>query len=93
MIFRHLDYAPSTPVTSLGDAALDDLLDRGDLLDWRPLSVAIATDPFGDLAYRVLRLCEANPRYGTSLLWRDWIACRRARAGQRSAPATPVFGA
>lgn len=80
MIHRHLDYPPDTPVHALGDAALDDLLERGDLTDWRPLARAIAADPFGDLAERVLRLCGANPRYGTSRLWRAWIARRRVLA-------------
>ena len=80
MIHRHLDYPEGTPVADLGDAALDDLLDRGDLGDWQALAKAIASDPFGDLAERVLRLCDANPRYGTSPLWRAWIARRRALA-------------
>ena len=80
MIHRHLDYPRDTPVTALGDAALDDLLDRGDFDDWRPLARAIAAEPFGDLAERVLRLCDANPRYGSSPLWRAWIARRRAQA-------------
>jgi DNA-binding Xre family transcriptional regulator len=88
MIHRHLDYAEGTPVAALGDAALDDLLDRGDLNDWRPLAKAIATDPFGDLAERVLRLCDANPRYGTSSLWRAWIA--RRRAATTALPSPPV---
>lgn len=80
MIHRHLDYPDGTPVTALGEAALDDLLDRGDLGDWRPLARAIASDPFGELAERVLRLCDASPRYGTSPLWRALIARRRAMA-------------
>lgn len=79
MIHRHLAYPEDAAVTALGDAALDDLLDRGDLRDWQPLAKAIAADPFGALADRVLRLCDANPRYGTSPLWRGWIAHRRAR--------------
>lgn len=86
MIYRHLDYPEHTPVTALGDAALDDLLDRGDLADWRPLAQAISADPFGEVAERVLRLCDANPRYGTSPLWRAWIARRRAMAEGRHAP-------
>jgi hypothetical protein len=53
VILRHLDYPADTPVT-----ALDDLLDRGDLADWRPLLGAIAADPFGVLAAR-LNLAEA----------------------------------
>jgi len=80
MIHRHLDYPEGTPVEELGDAAIDDLLERGDLGAWRPLLRAIAADPHGALSERVLRLCEANPRFGTSALWRAWIAQRRATA-------------
>lgn len=90
MIHRHLDYAPGTPVTELGDAALDDILDRGDLLDWKPLVRAIAADPGGELADRVLRLCGANPKYGASPLWRTWIAHRRALAEHAPSPRTTL---
>lgn len=81
MDFRHLDYASGTPVAELGPAALDALLDRGDLEAWTPLSRAIAEDPWGATADTVLRLCEAHPMYGTSSLWRTWIERRRGRAG------------
>lgn len=77
MIHRHLDYPPETPVTERGDAALDDLLDHADLAAWRELAAAVASDPHGELAERILKLCAANPRYGTSTLWRLWITRRR----------------
>ncbi|MFW6083769.1 MAG: helix-turn-helix domain-containing protein [Gemmatimonadota bacterium] len=77
MEFRHLDYAPGTPATELGPAALEALLDRGDLDDWAPLARAIADDPWGETAETVLRLCDAHPMYGTSALWRAWIERRR----------------
>jgi DNA-binding Xre family transcriptional regulator len=80
---RHLDY-DDVPVDQLGPAALDDLLERGDFTDWRPLARAIAADPFGALAERVLHLCDAHPVQGTSPLWRAWIAARRARASGRA---------
>lgn len=80
MKFRHLDYPEDTFIDDLGDAALDDLLERGDLLDWQPVAKAIAAEPFGDVAQRVLRLCDANPRYGTSPLWRAWIGRRQVMA-------------
>lgn len=86
MIHRHLDYSEDAPVTAVGDAAIDDVLDRGDLRDWQPLLRAIAIDPFGEVAERVLRLCDANPRYGTSPLWRAWIAKRRAMAQAARGP-------
>lgn len=79
MEFRHLDYAADTPVDALGAAALDDLLDRGDLADWAPLARAIAHDPHGRLATTVLGLCEAHPMYGTSRLWHSWITRLRTQ--------------
>lgn len=77
MHFRHLDYAPDTPISELGPAALDDLLERGDLEAWIPLLREIARDPCGTAADVVLRLCDAHPMYGTSVLWRTWIERRR----------------
>jgi len=77
MWFRHLDYAPHTAVTDLGPAAIDALLERGDLEAWQPLLREIADDPRGPTADTVLRLCDAHPMYGTSALWRAWIEHRR----------------
>jgi DNA-binding XRE family transcriptional regulator len=82
MRFRHLDYANDTPVTELGPAAIDDLLERGDLEAWASLLRAIAADPWGPTADTVLRLCDAHPAYGTSVLWRAWIEQRRGRSGR-----------
>ena len=79
MISRHLDYPPGEPVESLGLAALDNLLDRGDVGDWTRLAKAVAADPDGPLADRVLGLVDAHPMYGTSRLWRGWIEQLRDR--------------
>ena len=80
MRHRHLDVDTSTPVAELGTAALDDLLDRGDLDDWAPLLREIGRAPWSDLAERVLSLVGQHEMYGTSALWRSWIAERRAAA-------------
>jgi len=96
VIFRHLDYPADTEPEQLGLAALDDLLDRGDFLDWAPLAQAVAADPHGPLAQRILGLVDAHPMYGTSLLWRGWIQRLRDRrpvhpAADQAAPvATPA---
>ncbi|MEX2619058.1 MAG: helix-turn-helix domain-containing protein [Egibacteraceae bacterium] len=76
--FRHLDYGDDVLIDELGPAALDDLLDRGDLQAWAPLLRRIAQDPDGPLAATVLDLCDAHPMYGTSRLWRNWIERRRS---------------
>ncbi len=83
MIHRHLDVPADTPVEALPLAAIHDLLDRGDLDDWRPLLRRIERDPDGDLARAVARLVDAYPMYGTSPLLRAWIERCRTRRGAR----------
>lgn len=73
MRFRHLDYADDVAVTDLGPAAIEDILARGDLAAWAPLTREVTRRPHGELARTVLRICAANPRYGTSRLWTDYI--------------------
>lgn len=86
MRFRHLDYSPDTAVSELGPAAIDALLERGELESWAPLLRVVARDPWGPTGALVLRLCEAHPMYGTSALWRGWI--ERRRRGSEAAGTT-----
>lgn len=79
MIHRHLAHTVDTPAELLPSAALVDILERGDLDDWRPIAAAIAAEPRGPLAARLLRLLAAYPLYGTSSLWRTWIDRCQAR--------------
>ncbi len=86
MIHRHLDHPEGTPPVQLGPAAIDDLLDRGDLEDWAPLARAVAGEPWGRLSDTILRLCAAHPMYGTSRLWQGYVgACRAATLGRGGA--------
>lgn len=87
MRHRHLAPEPETPVTELGLAALDDILERGDLDDWKPLLAEIRQAPWGTLAENALHLVERHPMYGTSRLWRSWI--EEQRSGQNPASAGP----
>jgi hypothetical protein len=73
MRHRHLDYDEGTPPAALGLAALDNLLERGDLDDWKPILQAIRSDPWGEVADRVLHLVERRPDNPTATLWRTWI--------------------
>jgi len=88
MHHRHLDVDPATPVTDLGPAAIDDILDRGDLDDWRPLLEEITRNPWGAVAEHVLRLVDRHPMYGTSALWRSWIEERRSTTSTSHAGAS-----
>jgi DNA-binding XRE family transcriptional regulator len=83
MRFRHLDHRPDAPVAELGAAGLDALLERGDLEAWRDLARAVAADPWGPAADTVLRICEAHAMYGTTALWRAWIARRRGAQSEK----------
>lgn len=89
MKHRHLEYPPGTPVEERPIAAIVDALQRGDLNDWKPIAAAVARDPHGPFAARVLDLVAAYPAYGTSALWRAWIERRRA-AAETTVPAAPV---
>lgn len=87
---RHLDVRRGTRAEELPSAAVVDILDRGDMEAWKPIAVAIARDPFGAFAAKVLRLIAAYPMYGTSALWRSWI--QRCRIRDDSGPARRVIG-
>lgn len=80
MEHRHLDVPADTPPEGLGLAALDDLLERGDLADWRPLARALAADPHGRLSERVLQLCRSHRMYGVSALWQAYVHALRGAA-------------
>src|SRR5215468_8278546 len=90
MIHRHLDYAQGTPPTELGPAAIDDLLDRGDLADWAPLAQVVVGEPWGSVAETILRVCDAHPMYGTSRLWTAYIGACRARCQGEAAASWPT---
>lgn len=77
MRHRHLDIDPATSVTELGAAALDDLLDRGDLADWQPILREVRRDPWGTVANRIMGLVDGHAMYGTTPLWRAWIEEQR----------------
>ena len=67
-IHRHLDYPAATAARELPLVAVVDILDRGDLDDWRPLAAAVARDPHGCVAERIADLVNRYPMYGTSPL-------------------------
>lgn len=86
MKHRHLDFPPGTPVEDWPVAALIDVLERGDLADWKPIAEAVARNPLGPFAARIMEIVDRHPMYGTSPLWRAWIDRRRAQAEARTSP-------
>lgn len=85
---RHLKIPPDTPVDQLPLDALDDILERGDLDDWRALASRLRHAPNGQLAQRILKLCRAHEMYGTSRLWLSFIASLRPEGDDHSAGLT-----
>jgi len=84
MIHRHMSVRLDIPTEELPSAAIVDILERGDLNDWRPIAAVIVRDPNGEFAERVMQLIDAHPLYGTSPLWRSWIdRCRIREEGRR----------
>ena len=90
MIHRHLDYPAATPPDELPLAAVADILDRGDLDDWRPLAATVARAPYGPVAERIADLIDRYPMYGTSPLWRAFLDRCRSRPPPPSPPDGPV---
>jgi DNA-binding XRE family transcriptional regulator len=90
MKHRHLEIPPGTKAKELPSAAIADLLKSGDLADWKQIAEAIARDPNGELAERVMSLVDAYPMYGTSPLWRAWIDRARARSEGALRPLLPA---
>ena len=88
MRHRHLELRPGITAEDLPSAAIVDILERGDLADWKPIAEAIAWDPQGKTAEKVMRLIDVYPMYGTSALWRAW--CDRCRARAEGALRPPL---
>jgi hypothetical protein len=92
MIHRHLELEPGITIREMPLAAIQDLLERGDLSDWRPLLRLIAEEPDGELTARVARLVDVYPMYGTSQLVRAWIERCRNRAARPAVPRSSLAG-
>lgn len=90
MKHRHLHVPPAARAQDMPSAALVDVLERGDLADWRPIAAEVARDPLGPFAERVMELVAAYPMYGTSALWRAWIQRRRTLTEGDTRPGKPL---
>jgi hypothetical protein len=56
-------------------AAIEDIVDRGRMIDWAPLIAAIRNEPFGEIAEKTERICE-RPLYGSPVFRRVLAAAR-----------------
>jgi hypothetical protein len=78
MKHRHLNHETFTL------AAIEDILSRGSLPDWAPLVREIEADPFGAVAEKTLRVCEAVDIYGSSKLFTRLVKAAREKSVAKS---------
>jgi DNA-binding transcriptional regulator YiaG len=77
MQFRNLDFDPATPVDQWPAAAIETVIDRGSLSDWRRLAEAIRHNPWGPAARTAENVAAWGEHYGVDALMSSVI--RRAR--------------
>lgn len=64
-------------------AAVEDVLARGTVADWRELAERIRREPTGPAARFLQTVLEHVPMYGTTVIWRDFL--------QRLQSSTPLI--
>ena len=75
--FRNIDFDPSSRVEDWPAEALETVIDRGSLSDWRRVAAAIRHDPWGPVARNVAAVAASGEHHGVDALMLNVI--RRAR--------------
>jgi DNA-binding transcriptional regulator YiaG len=75
--FRNLDFDPTIPLDQWPAEAIETLIDRGSLSDWRHLADTIRRNPWGPAARTTETAISWNEHYGVDALMSTVI--RRAR--------------
>jgi DNA-binding transcriptional regulator YiaG len=84
--FRTVDVDPRAPLDGWPTEALEILLDRGSLSDWRRLAAALADDPWGPPARAVEEIAALGDHYGADRIFERVLQRERLRstlAGRR----------
>ena len=77
MQFRNLDFDPTAPVDQWPAEAIETVIDRGSLPEWRQLAEAIRGNPWGPAARTAEAVAGWGEHYGVDALMSSVI--RRAR--------------
>jgi len=75
---RSCGIATLTADAGLSMPAIDDILDRGAPSDWAALGREVLRDPHGEVARKIVHLCEHHEMYGTSILWTSFVELARS---------------
>ncbi len=84
--FRNVDVDDSAPLETWPSEAIEILVDRGNLSDWRRLATAVAQDPHGPLARTVEEIIALDCHYGVDRIFAAVLRGERERrtlAGRR----------
>jgi len=84
--FRNVDVDESAPLGTWPPEAIEILVDRGNLSDWRRIAAALARDPWGPLARTVEEIVGLDSHYGIDRILERVLERERERrtlAGRR----------
>jgi DNA-binding transcriptional regulator YiaG len=84
--FRNVDVDESAPLDTWPPEAIEILVDRGTLSDWRRIAAALVQDPWGPLARTVEDIVELGGHYGVDRILEQVLRRERDRrtiAGRR----------
>ncbi len=79
MSFRNVDVDDAAPLDSWPSEAIEILVDRGSLSDWRRLAAALALDPWGPLAQVVEEIIALDCHYGVDRILAEVLQRERER--------------
>jgi DNA-binding transcriptional regulator YiaG len=81
--FRNVDFDHSTPMDQWPAEAIEAVIDRGSLSDWRRLADAIRRNPWGPAARTTDRVVGWREHYGVDMLMSGVIRHAREEITQR----------
>ncbi len=79
MFFRNVDVDIAAPLDTWPSEAIEILIDRGTLSDWRRLAAALAQDPWGPLARTVEEIVRLDCHYGVDRILERVVELERER--------------
>jgi DNA-binding transcriptional regulator YiaG len=77
--FRNVDVDDTAPLDTWPPEAIEILIDRGALSDWRRLAAALAQDPWGPLARTVAEIVRLDCHYGVDRILERVVERERER--------------
>ena len=83
MHFRNIEFDPSAPVDSWPAEAVETVIDRGSLSDWRHLAQAIRRNPWGPAARTAETVVAWDEHYGVDALISGVIRNARETVARR----------